>query len=123
MASGGIRSDITATDNVTPGEERTLRWAVQDADEVAVTDFTGWTFAWYLLRALKTAEGLTKLAARALVAKTSASGITASVPNVDVALAVENTEALTAGVYGYELWRTDAGNERRIAYGSLVMVS
>ena len=121
MASGGVRTNIGAGDNFTPGEDRTGRWAVVDANDDAETDFTGWTFAWYLVRSLDTAQGVTKLAARALITKTSGDGIDSSTePNVDVTIDAADSVELAPGTYAYELWRTDSGNVRRLAYGSMV---
>lgn len=122
-ASGGIRFDFLIDQNLTRLENRILRFTVKDEDGVDETSFVGWTFGWFLLFDLDDADGLTDLATAALVAKITGGGITDSVPDVDVALAdVVGDWPPVAGPYGHELWRTDAGEERRLSYGDFVVV-
>lgn len=119
MASGGIRYDFKETENLTPGEARTLRFPVKDADGADVSSFAGWEFEFFILSTLAEADGLTDLRTEAAVDVVNAS-ITATAPNVDVPL----TAAIwpDAGTYVYELWRVDSGNEGRLAYGSFPII-
>lgn len=117
--SGSLRANITSDANLTMGEDRTLRWVVKDADGDNVSDFTNWTFGWYLLPSQSTS----RTSDNVIITKTSASGISASAPNVDVSLDPADTlTAVKAGAYFYELWRTDADDVIRLAYGSIVFI-
>ena len=116
--TGGMKAVISADAALTPGEDRTLRFAVEDEDGVAVSSFAGWTFAWYLLPRQNTP----RTSADVLLTKTSSGGIASSVPNVDVALDPADTLTFQARTYFYELWRTDTGNVVRLAYGPVVFV-
>lgn len=120
MASGGIRHDFDADDNLTPGESRTLRFPVKDSLGVDVSDFTGWEFEWFLLDTLAEANGLTALREAAEINIVDGT-ITSSVPNVDVPLSASDWPA-TVTTYAYELWRVDTGNEGRLAYGSFPLI-
>lgn len=115
-ATGSLRANITSDANLTQGEDRTLRWVVKDVDGVDVVSFSGWTFAWYLMRAL------TDDHADALITKTSSSGIATSAPDVDVSIDPVDTADLNSGGYVYELWRTDTNNVIRLAYGTVPII-
>lgn len=117
--TGGIRAIISTAASLTMGEDRTLRWTVLDADGVAVASFSGWTFGWYLLPNQRTARTDTDV----IITKTSGSGISSSVPDVDVAIDPADTlTAVKAGTYFYELWRTDTNNVIRLAYGPIQFI-
>jgi hypothetical protein len=120
MTSGSLKATINADANLTPGEDRTLRYVVKDADGVNVSDFTGWTFGWYLMQRQSTPRTSTDV----IITKTSpAGGISATAPNVDVSLDPADTiTAVRAGGYFYELWRTDADDVIRLAYGPIVFI-
>lgn len=122
-ASGGIRFDFLKDQNLTRLENRVLRFPVEDVNGVAEVSFAGWTFGWFLVKDLGDLDGLTALTADGLVTKTSGAGISDSVPDVDVALAdIAADWPARAGTYAYELWRTDTGDERRLAYGDFLVV-
>lgn len=124
MASGGIRFDFTAEDNFTQNEFRTVRFVIKDALGVALTDLTGWKFAWYLFNQLK--DNAAAPATGALITKTSeAGGITdpPTAPNADVLLLAADTAGKTAKTYWYELWRTDGSNDIRLAYGQFPIIN
>lgn len=66
-------------------------------------------------------NGPTALASGALISKAA----TLSVPNADVAITATEwaVSGFGVGTVEYELWRTDAGNIRRLAYGTIDVVS
>lgn len=118
MSSGGVRHDFMVSDGLTPGEDRTLRFPTVDGDGADVTTFAGWAVAFYLL------DNLADAAGEAIVTKTTAGGITISAPpNIDVALEPADTSGLDTRGRAYELWRTDAGNVRRLAYGNFPLIA
>lgn len=119
MASGGVRYDFEKSDNLTPGETRTLRFVVKDENGVDETSFAGWEFEFFVIDTLDEADGLTALRAAAAVNIVDAS-ITASAPNADVA--ISTTDWPAAGTHAYEFWRVDSGNEGRLAYGSYPVI-
>jgi hypothetical protein len=119
MTSGSLKASITADANLTPGEDRTLRYVVKDADGVNVADFTGWTFGWSLLPRQSTP----RTSSDVIITKTTASGISSTAPNVDVSIDPADTlTAVKPGAYFYELWRTDADDVIRLAYGGIVFI-
>lgn len=87
-------------------------------------DITGWTLSFLVKRAATDAD------AAAVVTKTTTSGITitgshhtnpnSNTQRATIAIADVDTDALAAGTYVWELKRTNAGSESRIAYGVLV---
>jgi hypothetical protein len=115
MASGAIEQDF---ENITPGEAITLRHAVEDSAGAAIASFSGWTAATYIT-SNRAPNGLAELAAAALLTITP----TLSVPNISSAITAANwttlSAAMVARIYYYELWRTDSGNETRLAYGKI----
>lgn len=119
MASGGVRYDFKESDNLTPGEARTLRFPVKDSDGADVSSFSGWEFEFFVLSTLDAADGLTALQAGATVYVVN-DDMTVSAPNVDVPMTAADWPA--AGSYAYELWRVDTGNEGRLAFGSFPII-
>lgn len=116
----GKRSDLTS---LTPGEDVALAWTITDDAGNPVTDMTGWAVSWYLLTSLEAGGSDASLTAAALVVKrTGGQGISLSPPEVRVSLAAADTQGLPPGLYWYELWRDDAGNRRRLAYGLAAMI-
>ncbi len=112
------RSDISG---LTPGEDISLRWTITDDTGTPITDMTGWQVALYVLRSLLPGGDDAALAAAALVVKrTGGEGITLSPPDVVTSFTAADTSGLAPGLYWYELWRSDPGNRRRLAYGGLV---
>ena len=120
MASGGIRQDFGTEENITPGEARTIRYRVTDDAGDPIANLAGYQFAWFLMRSAREGNGLTALAANALVSKED-EDIDATAPNVDVPLVEADLLGLR-GTYWHELWRTDEGNERRLSYGPFVVI-
>lgn len=118
--AGGLKSDFTSAHHITYGEARPLRWTVKDADGAEIADFTSWTFRLFVLTD-GSHNGLTDLAAEAVLELTEGDGLTVSAPNVTWLMRAADWAALgeDAGVWHYELWRADAGNENRLAYGTL----
>ena len=115
MTSGAIEQDFS---NITPGESITLRHAVEDENGDAVNSFGGWSAQTYLL-STRQPNGLTELAADALLTITP----TLSAPNISTAISASDWATLSAEfvarAYYYELWRTDSGNETRLAFGKI----
>ena len=112
-------SNVATTDAMAVGEDKVVRYTVTDDAGVTIDDFTGWTFAWFLLSSLSSNGTIAQLTAAAKVTKTTGSGIDSSTPPyVDVTLAAADTAALNSGNYGAEIWRTDTGNVRRLSYGA-----
>lgn len=116
--TGALKVNITSAAGLTLGEDRTLRYVVKDSNGMNVSDFSGWTFGWYLLPRQNMPTDDTDV----LLTKTSASGISATAPNVDVSLDPADTDDLTARTYFYELWRTDTADVVRLAYGPIVFI-
>ena len=122
-ASGGIRADIDADQNVVIGEDRTINVDVNQSDGSTAQTMTGWALAWYLSE---------RPGSTILVTKTTGgSGIT--ITNGDgtddrAAITLTDTDTESGSLadkatltYHHELWRTDAGNESRLAYGKFVL--
>ena len=116
--TGALKANITSAAGLTLGEDRTIRFVVKDSNGANVSSFSGWTFGWYLLPR----QNMATDDADVLLTKTSASGISATAPNVDVSLDPADTGDLTARTYFYELWRTDSEDVTRLAYGPIVFV-
>lgn len=113
--TGSIKADITSDAHLTPGEDRTVRWVCKDENGTNISDFTGWTFAFYLLPSQRTA-----LTSSDVLLTKTASSLTA--PNIDITFAVADTSDITPRAYFYELWRTDTGNKIRLAYGQFTLI-
>lgn len=115
-ASGALFQPITTRSALTIGEDRTLRFVVEDENAAAIASFSGWTFSWYLLPRLKTARTATEVILTKAV-------VTQTAPNVDVTIDPADTlTAVTAGTKFYELWRTNTDTVARLAYGPCVFI-
>ena len=113
-----IEANVTASDQVFIGEDKSLTVTVYQADGKTLQDITGWTLSWMLKAAL------TDLDAQALITKTTSSGITLVTPTSGVCvvtLADTDTDGLDPGTYVHELKRTTAGSEGVLAYGTFVL--
>jgi hypothetical protein len=80
-------------------------------DAVPASGIAGWTivwYAWYQGDAFATATEITRAAS---ITDPTAGTFTVTLTSAD-------TKALTAGLWGWEAWRTDAGSERHLAYGT-----
>jgi len=84
--------------------------------ETAGTDMTGWALSFMIKRKLS------DLDAAAVVPLTTPSNITISTSVATVTMADTNTDTLSAGVYRWELKRTDAGAETVVGYGPLALL-
>ena len=120
---GGKRFDFPTTSNFTPGEDRTLSIEVVDEADVPIPDFTGWEFEFFLLLN-GTANGLTELRAAALADILDAAiSPLSTAPDCVVPLAPGDIPIALAKNYWYELWRVDAGNIGRLAYGNFPTIN
>jgi hypothetical protein len=120
MTSGAIEQDFS---NITPGEAITLRWAIEDSAGVAIPSFASpWAAKVFITNTRGAANGLTELEAGSLLEIDP----TLAVPNISAAMTPANWATMSAEmqarVYYYELWRTDSGNETRLAYGKITTI-
>lgn len=126
MASGGTRQDFTEDEGITPGEVRTFQFTITDSAGAPVANFTGWQFAWYVIKANYT-NGLVALDALFVAADENAlckipdASITRALPVANVPITATSLPT-RGGEFWHELWRTDAGNQQRLSYGSLVVI-
>lgn len=111
--SGAIRSDVTIEKNVRPGEDRRFSWLVRDENRVPLTDLTGRTYALYVLKNADAPLG------EAILNKTSFD--TTTPPFVRLSTNPADWTGIGTGDYSYELWRTDSGNVRCVAYGDFIV--
>ncbi len=122
MASGGIRADLSSAENIVWGENRNWVYTVVDSADANVTDFSGWEFHWFINKEFDDQVGLTALEASSLVDVENVA-ITAVAPTVTVPQATDNWPAEGPGSYAVELWRSDTGNEVRLAYGKVPIIA
>ncbi len=122
MASGGIRSDVTVADSMTPFEDRNFKHRLRDSNGDDITDFGVREFSLYILGALEDADGIVELDAESLL-KIADGDMTKAPPYVSSPISVANWTTIRAAQtqveYAYELWRVDAGNVRRLARGDV----
>lgn len=111
--SGAIRSDVTLEKNVRPNEDRRFSWTARDGDRVPATDLTGRTYAFYLL---KDADAPISEAVW-----TSTSFDITTPPYVRLSMTPSDWAGIGLGSYAYELWRTDSGSNRCVAYGDFIV--
>lgn len=106
------------------GTDQDYAFTVYTSDaQTAIREITGWALSFLVKRRATDADG------DALVTKTTGSGISISgtynsapatnTQKATVSIADTDTDSLPAGVYRWELKRTDAGSEARIAYGAI----
>jgi hypothetical protein len=91
--------------------------------KVVVREITGWAMSFMVKRKATDAD------LAAVVTKTTGAGIVISgsfnsdpdsnTQEATVTIADTDTDSLYAGVYHWELKRTDAGSEARVAYGTI----
>lgn len=115
---GGVRFDFTVDYNLTPGENRPVRFRVKDKDGVDIPSFFGWTFEWFIRRSQRDGNGLDALRNNPVVFKADGD-ITKTAPYLDVSLVPEDFPR--PANYWHELWRTDDGNEERLSFGDVVV--
>ena len=121
MGSGGVRSDVTAVHNFVPGETRTLRFLIQGSDGRPVAKMPGWRCVLYFLPREGMTGGPVRLARAALFTVGGEDTCRCASPYVEVQIPSAQTTEVAAGDYFYQLWRTDRGNESRLAYGDFVL--
>lgn len=115
------RVQITASDELFSGVDKTLQFTVVDASDAAV-NITGWALEWVLYQGVSPKKGAT-----ALITKTTSAGIT--ITNgaggvCQVAIADTDTDTIDGDDkpgYYQELRRTDAGLEDVLAYGPVTI--
>ena len=100
--------------------------ALDAADLTAAINVSGWALSWKLKRKPEDGDG------KALITKTTSSGITVSgsynavaaqsTQRATVTLEDTDTDNLPPGVYAYELKRTDAGFETVLAFGPITLI-
>jgi hypothetical protein len=105
------------------GTDFTFQFAILNGAETAAQDVSAWAISWMI----KTDPNIAD--ASASITKTTSSGISvtgtwASAPASNTQRAVvtvddTDTTSLAAGLYYWELKRTDAGSETVLAYGSI----
>ena len=122
------RYDFTDQQAVTPGEVWNFRFPVYvDGTTTLETDFSsysGWKF--YMFRDLDAAGKTAALRAASDYfsgAIVSGSGITASVPNVDVEVSDTQNANVPTDRRAYELWATVNGKLKRLAFGTIPVVN
>lgn len=120
--SGGVRFNFTAEANLVRDTKRTLRFVGEDEDGEPLVSLVGYEVEWHLERDLAEFDDLESLQTGALVSVLDGPIDTATAPNFDVPLARTDWPE-TKGRYAYELWRVDAGNEERLAYGDFPVIS
>ena len=109
------RQDIDDADNWFKTENKDIIWDVVDADEDPLA-MTGWTLT-FKLYAHQAAS-----VAILTVVPTIGNGL-ATDDRATVATTPADTSALPAGLYVYELSRTDSGNAQVMAYGTATLKS
>ena len=119
-AIDSIRFDFTAQHELIRGSERTLAFHVVDSEGASIASFTGWSFAFYIVRDLYAHAGVDELNAGANTV-VGDENIDRAAPYIHVDM-LEDTWPSTPGMWFYELWRTDSPNRRPIAYGDFPVI-
>lgn len=107
------------------GTDQAFDFTVYTTEAAAVVrEITGWALSFVVKRKGTDADLI------ALVTKTTSSGIAiagvfdaapgTNTQKATVSIADADTDSLSAGTYRWELKRTDAGSEARIAFGTIV---
>lgn len=100
--------------------------AYTSSAQTTIREITGWALSFLVKRKATDAD------VDAVITKTTAGGgivisgtfnatPASNTQKATVSIADTDTDSLTAGVYRWELKRTDAGSEARIAYGTIVL--
>lgn len=100
-------SPIRAGDDFFIGEDKSLRWAVEDDDEQPLP-ITGWTIEFRLYPYKGATSPLFTKSVSVLDGSGGICGVT---------IARGDTIALAAGRRWYTVWRTNSGSYTEIAYG------
>jgi hypothetical protein len=114
-----VKVDILEADHWYTNADYVLNCYVKQADGVTAQNVAGWTFSWVLKKRQTDPD------ASAILAKTSAAGITiidAPTGHVRVAIADDDTDgSVKSGVYVHELKRTDPGFETPLIKGIAIL--
>lgn len=110
-------ANIPASTRWFVGADKDLRITVYDGPESDTTrevvDITGYSLEFILY------DGNTPI-----ITKTTGAGIAITIPIEGVAIVTiedTDTDAIAGGDYGFELWRTDAGNEDVLSFGTVTL--
>ena len=107
------------------GADHTYPFTILNKAETLAVDITGWALSWMVKRRTSDADAaavLTKTTGSGIViAGTFNSVITTNTQVATVTVLDTDTDAIAAGLYHYELKRTDAGFETPLAFGTLTL--
>lgn len=103
------RNDLT----IYKGESVTLPFRHVTEGTTSPIDITGWTLAC----TIKKVEGDT-----AAILTPTVSMVAPLTGDYAVVLTVAQTGGLEAGIYVYDVWRTDTGSEAPISYGTFTVL-
>lgn len=113
-----IDRDITAGDDWFTGEDKLLSDTIFQGTTATPQDISGWAISFMIKRDARDAD----IAAK--VTKTVGSGVTLTAPllgQLSIAITDDDTSALKAGNYAYEIKRTDPGSETVLTRGTLTL--
>lgn len=117
---GGKRFDFTADYKITPGEARPLQFEVLDENNIAIPNFSGWEFEWFVRRSENDGNGVNELRRNPILRKVNGTDVTSSVPLVFLSL--KESDPLRRGVFWHELWRVDADHHARLSFGDFIVI-
>ncbi len=113
-----IQCNVTASDNVYIGSDKSLTIPIYQSDGKTRQDITGWALSWMLKASIHDAD------ASAVITKTTVNGITLSSPTTGVCvvtLSAADTLSLDPATYVHELKRTTPGSEDVVTDGTFVL--
>lgn len=108
MAVLAQKAPITNLDDWVRGESQIIQWPVYQANDRDLQDITDWTMEFRLALA----EGGTSVLTAPLVLIDPTHGLCQFLSSP------AQTLPLDPGTYWYEVWRTNTGQEQRVAFGS-----
>lgn len=118
----------TNLDDLVLGTDFSYPFHIKDPDDLTVAiEITGFALSFMLKKSLSDADAaakLTKTTAGGGIAIAGTFNATAAsnLQRATVTIADTDTDALAPGLHYWELKRTDAGLETRMAYGKVVLV-
>lgn len=100
---------------------------VLNEDEDEAIDISGWALSWMLKRKLTMLDADASVTKSTATTGVSIGGLYNATPGSNLQRATvtildTDTDALAAGIYYYELKRTDAGLETVLAYGEMELL-
>jgi hypothetical protein len=114
-----IERNITTNDDFFLGEDKVLPDTIYQSDGITLQNVTGWTISFMVKK------HATDLDADAKVTKTTANGgivLTAPLSGlITITLASADTASLPAGLYAYEVKRTDVFPKTVLTTGTLTL--